>query len=255
MRHVPPLFLSELLHRPGQAHLFSTAQGGRAEPQVGGCNLHYRKGGTRETVLHNRARLMERVGLDPQSLRLVDQVHGGEVLLVQGMTLKETESVPADGLVTTTPGYTVGVYVADCLPILLSVPGGVAALHGGWRSLVAGIVERGIQTLCDATGVGPEKITLAMGAGIGLCCFEVGEEVCDHFSALDLKEAIVPSLGGAKPHIDLQAAAMRLAERAGVLPHHMDRNPLCTCCEPQLFYSYRRDGWPTGHLMGIIGIR
>jgi polyphenol oxidase len=124
--------------------------------------------------------------------------------------------------------------VADCLPVALAGPRGVAMLHCGWRGLAAGIVDRGAQEVgAEAAAVGP---------GIGPCCYEVGPEVLDAFAPLGEEIASGPML-------DLREVARRLLARSGV--ERVEVSELCTSCEPDLFFSHRRDGGLTGRQAGI----
>ncbi len=126
------------------------------------------------------------------------------------------------------------VFVADCLPVALSGPGGVAMLHCGWRGLAAGIVARGV----DAVGA----THAAIGPGIGGCCFEVGEEVLGAFSGLGAGIA-------AGRMLDLPEVARRLLREAGV--REIESAGLCTSCEGALFFSHRRDAGRTGRQAGL----
>ena len=125
------------------------------------------------------------------------------------------------------------VLTADCLPVALAGPGGVAMLHCGWRGLAAGIVARGAAT--------SKRRAAAIGPGIGPCCYEVGPEVLEAFA--DLGEGIADGR-----MLDLPEVARRLLARAGV--EQVESAGLCTFCEPELFFSHRRDagapaGWAT----------
>jgi YfiH family protein len=125
------------------------------------------------------------------------------------------------------------VMVADCLPVALAGPGGVAMAHGGWRGLAGGILEKAAKRV-GATAA-------AIGPGIGPCCYEVGEEVLSEFSELD---------GVSEDRmLDLPAVARALLERARI--GQVESADTCTSCNPDLFYSHRRDGETTGRQAGI----
>jgi polyphenol oxidase len=162
--------------------------------------------------------------LDIPSERIVSsrQVHGIEIAFHDGVGAGPTE---ADGHVIRAPGPVGLVFTADCLPIALAGPEGVALLHGGWRGLAAGIVERGVEA------VGARSA--AIGPGIGRCCYEVGDEVLGAFAGLG---------GGIASGrmLDLAQVAERLLRRAGV--EELEIAGHCTCCEEDLFFSHRRDG-------------
>jgi hypothetical protein len=129
------------------------------------------------------------------------------------------------------------VLVADCLPVALAAPSRVTMLHCGWRGLAGGIVEKALQ------GFGPdEPVSAAIGPGIGPCHYEVGSEVLDAFSSLE---------GVASGRmLDLKAvAAAKL--RAGGVTDIVDVGR-CTYCEPDVFFSHRRDDGVTGRQGGMV---
>jgi polyphenol oxidase len=107
-------------------------------------------------------------------------------------------------------------------------------LHCGWRGLAAGIVERGANAV-DASAA-------AIGPGIGPCCYEVGDEVIAAFE--DLGDGVADGR-----MLDLPEVARRLLDRAGV--GDVAASNLCTSCNPELFYSHRRDGERTGRQAGL----
>jgi YfiH family protein len=124
--------------------------------------------------------------------------------------------------------------VADCLPVALAGPGGVAMLHCGWRGLAAGIIERGVGEVAAAAA--------AVGPGIGPCHYEVGDEVLERFAPLGDEIADGRMLS-------LRELARRLLAQAGV--EQVEVSELCTSCEPELFYSHRRDDGDTGRQAGL----
>jgi purine-nucleoside/S-methyl-5'-thioadenosine phosphorylase / adenosine deaminase len=127
------------------------------------------------------------------------------------------------------------VFVADCLPVAVAGPGGVAILHCGWRGMAAGIVARG------AEAVGATHA--AIGPGIGSCCYEVGDGVLDAFAGLGDGVASGRML-------DLPEVARRLLREAGV--EEVESAGLCSSCEEELFFSHRRDAGRTGRQAGLV---
>lgn len=169
--------------------------------------------------------------LSPERISMARQVHGTDLLFDDegGDGTRE-----ADGHVITRPGSVGLVFVADCLPVALAGPGGVAILHCGWRGLAGGIVARGVEAV-DATAA-------AIGPGIGPCCYEVGDEVLAAFAGLgDVAKGRM---------LDLTEVAQRLLREAGV--ERIEAAGLCTSCEPALFFSHRRDAGRTGRQAGLV---
>lgn len=174
------------------------------------------------SVKDDRRPLAAALGVSPDRIVSGRQLHGVELAFHEVATAETPE---VDGHVLRASGPIGLVYTADCLPVAVAGPGGVAMLHCGWRSLAGGIVARGAETV-GATHA-------AIGPGIGPCCYEVGSEVLDAFACLED--------GIAKGRmLDLPEVARQLLAHAGV--ESIESADLCTCCEPGLFFSHRRDG-------------
>jgi YfiH family protein len=155
--------------------------------------------------------------------------------------------------VTVAPGILLSVRVADCLPLILaSRTGGAAAVvHAGWRGVAAGVVEKGVEALAEISGARPSELLAAVGPGIGICCFEVGEEVV---------EAVAPGLPGAarpgprgRPMLDLRAVVRARLEACGLDRGAVDAEAPCTRCGGELLHSYRRDGLGAGRMVAVAG--
>lgn len=151
----------------------------------------------------------------------------------------------ADGLWTSEPNVRIGVRVADCVPILLagllqdSRPW-VAALHAGWRGATAGILRRGVAGF-QTQGGDLATLTWAFGPAIQPCHFEVGPEVV---AAARRDPAWHDSLAhrgpSGKPHLDLHGLLRAQALDLGLDPAREGSVSLCTVCQTDLLWSYRR---------------
>ena len=225
---------------PAARAAFSTRLGGVSQEPYDALNVAIMTGDEREDVRENRLRLAAALGREPDGVVMGRQVHGAELRehaerqepRVYADVVKSPDEVDAHA--TADPGLTPLVMVADCLPVALDGPGGVAMAHCGWRGLAAGVVARA------ATAVDAEAA--AVGPGIGPCCYEVGDQVLAEFADLD---------GVADGRmLDLSAVARALLERAGV--EATEISGLCTKCNPDLFYSHRRDGGRTGRQAGLV---
>ena len=225
---------------PAARAAFSTRLGGVSQEPYDALNVAIMTGDERDDVRENRLRLAAALGREPDGVVMGRQVHGAELRehaerqepRVYADVVKSPDEVDAHA--TADPGLTPLVMVADCLPVALDGPGGVAMAHCGWRGLAAGVVARA------ATAVDAEAA--AVGPGIGPCCYEVGDEVLAEFADLD---------GVADGRmLDLSAVARALLERAGV--EATEISGLCTKCNPDLFYSHRRDGGRTGRQAGLV---
>jgi YfiH family protein len=221
---------------PGATAVFSTRVGGVSEPPFDGLNLGAFTEDERDAVVENRLRLAAAIGFEPERIAIGYQVHGAELATHGGPQGPSPFAEPGaaipevDGHVTAEASLALLVFAADCLPVALAGPSGVAMLHCGWRGLAAGIVARGAEAI-GATDA-------AIGPGIGPCCYEVGNEV---LAALHEP----PPIG----HVDLVAVACAMLREAGV--ERIETSGLCTSCEAGLFFSHRRDGGRTGRQAGL----
>lgn len=180
------------------------------------------------------------------------QVHGCDILRAEGGVR------PGDGLWSMQPGQTIGVRVADCVPILLAGPvhgrPWIAALHAGWRGATAGIFRHGIG-LFRRLGGNPADLAWALGPAILQCHFEVGSEVVD---AARMDPAWEEKLAAPGPrgraHLDLHGFLRAQALDLGLDPGQDGSIPLCTVCREDLLYSYRR-GDLEGRQWGWIEIQ
>ena len=213
---------------PGAAEVgllvaFSDRDGGVSPAPYDTLNLAASVGDRRETVDENRATVARAAGFDPATLRFARQVHGADVLEVTS----DDPVVAGDGdvLVTTRSDVTVAILTADCTPVIVVGPRGVAVAHAGWRGLVAGVIEAAVNALgrVDAAWIGP---------AIGACCYEVGPEVIAAFESHGLPVA-------GSDRVDPGRAAGAALRRAGV--ERVAASGICTSCDRR-YFSYRRDG-------------
>jgi YfiH family protein len=214
----------------GAGAAFSTRLGGVSEPPFDSLNLGLLTADDGEAVGENRRRLAAALGFEPNQVAYARQVHGTRLVEQR----RGGGLVEADGHVVREAGTAALVFTADCLPVAVAGPKGMAMLHAGWRGLAGGILGAGAAAV--------EATSATIGPGIGPCCYEVGEEVLESFAGLGAGVAT----GGM---LDLPEAARRLLAAAGV--ERVESAGLCTYCEADLFYSHRRDHGRTGRQGGV----
>ena len=227
--------------KSGARAAFSTRLGGVSQGPFESLNLGRLTGDLPDAVRQNRHRLAAAIAIDPELVLIGRQVHGAEVTWHDRATdppayANFAPGLPeVDGHATAQPDLTPLVFVADCLPVALAGPGGVAMIHCGWRGLAAGIVKRGVEEV--------KARAAAVGPGIGPCCYEVGDELLATFEPLgaDVVQGRM---------LNLRQVARRLLERAGV--ERVEVSEDCTSCQPELFFSHRRDGERTGRQAGLV---
>jgi YfiH family protein len=233
---------------PGATVAFTSRQGGVSRAPFETLNLGLLTEDDPACVAENRRRLAAALDFAPERVVIGRQVHAAELAHHRGAQASSPFAAPGyaipavDGHTTAEPSLPLLVFVADCLPVALSGPSGVAMLHCGWRGLAAGIVARGVEAVAATDA--------AIGPGIGPCCYEVGEEVLD---ALQGSTGLKPThIVGNRPigRVDLVEVATRQLREAGV--ERVQAAGLCTSCEVDRFFSHRRDGGRTGRQAGLV---
>jgi polyphenol oxidase len=219
--------------------VFSTRRGGVSAGQFASLNLGRMSGDDVERVDENRRRLCDAVDADPGRLALNRQRNTATVHRAQAGLRGE----PGDGLWTDEHEVPMLALTADCLPIALARASGsrpaLAVLHAGWRGLLEDVVAAG------AAALGPGRLAAAIGPAVGPCCYEVGPEVAEPFAARFGRDVI------SARRLDLWKSADRALRSAGV--ETVERVDLCTACNPDLFFSHRRDGAARG-VQGVLGV-
>jgi YfiH family protein len=279
------LFLtSDLLRAKGVAHGFSIRSGGVSQGPFASLNLSLAVGDEPAHVRENLLRLARAAGLaGADRLATAKQIHGDRFLLarhgdsrpvleelfaptepnaaaVSGEQHKKSETQPAeieaDAIVSRTPGLAAAVRIADCTPILLwsAETRTGAAVHSGWRGAKLSISGRGVQAL-ESYGAVASGIIAAIGPCIGRCCYAVSGELAQAFRAEfgpEVADDPEGSKAGTSPHLDLRACAAIALERRGVTAERIDQVGGCTSCEPERYYSHRRDAGRTGRHLAFI---
>lgn len=228
------------------------------------------------------ARVAAGIGVPPERLQRMRQVHGCAAVAIESSELWESSqssaspesseseapvppSVPAplsepegDALVTLRPDVALVVRVADCVPLLMADPrtGAVAAVHAGWRGTAAGIAAAAVRRLQREYGCDPADLVAAIGPAIGACCYQVGPEVREAFRQAGHPPAAIDGWftpdEGDRWRLDSWAANRDQLIAAGLSPAHVHVARLCTRTHLDQFYSYRAEGSPTGRLLGVI---
>ena len=177
------------------------------------------------------------------SVMLGQQVHGVAVMTA-GPCRGWIQVDGIDGWVTTTPGVLLTVTVADCIPVYLAAPRGVALLHAGWRGTAGGILARGVEQLRAVAGAGADEI--AMHCGVGICgpCYEVGSEVMQGCGA--------PAEGPGPWHLDLRERLATQASALGIT--RVSLSPWCSAHDRDRFYSHRASGGRDGRMVAYLGM-
>jgi len=246
---------SPLLTRRGFRHAFFTRRGGASTGAYSSLNFSIAVGDTETNVAENLARAATALRVSAERLYFLSQVHGRIAVALRGDENRSEVVIREGDAITSSNGNcAVGVRVADCVPILLadSESGAVAAVHAGWRGLVAGVVEAGVEKIRRVSG-SSAGIAAAIGPHITIAAFEVSEDVAETLKACSPDPDVVDRTLGPKPHVDLARIAASKLEALGVSGTSIERVGGCTFLEPERYFSFRRDGPRSGrHLAAIV---
>src|SRR5713226_1154669 len=266
----------EFAQLDGLVHGFSTRNGGDSVLDSKAVfNLGSTEWDSSEAMQANRARLLAALDARAMSLVTLRQRHTDIIHVVRKIP---ASCLRGDALITRLPGLLLAVQTADCVPILLADVRRrvVAAVHAGWRGTLRRIVQKTVGRMRMQFGTRPEDLVAALGPAIGGCCYEVGTEVSHAFHAqfADTGEWFDELRTGDEPdplqwlnmkppghqppprnvRLDLRAANRSQLLEAGVSAGNISVSGLCTRCQPDLFFSYRREGPRSGSLLSVIGL-
>lgn len=259
-----PVIRSRLLGNAGFRHGFSTRIGGVSAGPFASLNLGVASAPGEpdaiERIHENRRRFGVAVAGEDLSWVLSRQVHGAAVHWSDDDVADpgDLAALPiADAIASRRPGRLLSVRTADCLPILVGclASGVAAAVHAGWRGLVAGTIPAAIEAMVEH-GARRDAIVVAIGPVISVAHYEVGDEVIDAL----VKAGVDPvhrAATGSRPkaHLDLAATSRSILANAGVVGDRVETLAACTFGESERFFSYRRDGARSGRLAAVIEAR
>lgn len=200
------------------------------------------------------------------------QCHSDGVVCLDGFAPGD---LPAEGdaVITRRSGLLLAVQVADCLPVLIvdEAKRILAAVHAGWRGLLAGVVPRTLEAMQSRYGSDPRQCLAVIGPSIGPCCYEVGQDVAMPFEqafpgrsllwsdfqppgrALASRTGLSDASANPRRTLDLSAACRCQLETAGLPGSSIFSRPPCTSCHRDVFYSYRAEGGSAGRMLAAIG--
>ncbi len=244
------IYFESLRRHSGIRHIITTRN--KNEPADFSLALH--TGEAVDDIRSNRDKIRDFFG---ENTRFVSplQVHGDDVHVLElakdiGWTRLDL-SLQADALVTNEPNMALTILTADCVPILLYDPirNAIGAAHAGWQGSQKHIVQKVVEKMMGLYGSDPSDIVAGIGPSIGGCCYEVGYDVAKHF--VGYGNTVAPKDNG-KYLLDLKRVnAMQLLD-AGLKEENIEISPMCTSCDNEYFFSYRKEGGTKGRFMSII---
>jgi polyphenol oxidase len=249
---------------PGLTAGFTGRQGGAGTAPYESLNLGLHVGDKPETVIENRRRLAEEIGVPLSSWTFGEQVHGCEVQVVdsthrgKGTVSREDAFQERDAFITSATGNVLAGLFADCVPLLFVDPGrrAVGLAHAGWKGSVLQIARLTVERMSQEFGSRPEAIHGAIGPSIGACCYEVDTRITSRLeeeTGLSGEPYFTKSIHSGKFMLNLQEINQKIMIEAGILPQHIEITKLCTGCNLSQFFSHRLENGLTGRMAAWIG--
>ena len=196
-----------------------------------------------------REEFLHELGLFPDNLVMVKQVHGSTIVVAERPDPELLET-PADGLITKVPGLVLGIRTADCVPVFFWDPvqkvAGIA--HGGWKGVKDGIITQMLKIFEKRCGTKMGDLRVAIGPSIRKCCYEVGKEFLGYFPGF------YHGKDAAKGNLDLVGVIKSRILKRGIPESHVHDTGLCTVCENKRFFSYRLETQTQERILSVISI-
>ena len=244
----------------------TTRHGGVSQGNYASFNCTPYTGDDPRCVERNVQILCQQFPQPPQDLIIPYQTHGTRVVCIDkhfiqaDAATRHDQLQQTDALITALPDICLCISTADCIPVLLydSTHQAIAAIHAGWRGTVNGIVPHTLQTMQQSFGTKGSDLQAAIGPGISLAAFEIGEEVYEAFRQAGFPMGLISEWKpeSHKHHIDLWAAVRLQLQAFGIPAPQVESAGICTYSQPQDFFSARRLGIHSGRILtGIIRYR
>jgi len=260
-----PLLKYPLLDKTGIVeHCFTTRLGGVSEGACSSLNLSFSRGDKPEAVLENYRRVAESFGKSVDDFVCTDQTHTTNVLRVgasergYGVT-REKSYTDVDGLITDEPGVILSTFYADCVPLYFvdSVNRAIGLSHSGWRGTVGRMGKRTLEAMADEFGTKPEDVYAAIGPSICQDCYEISEDVAEHFyeEFNGHGDEILIDKGNGKYQLDLWKTNEIVLLEAGISPEHLAVTNICTCCNSEVLFSHRASQGKRGNLAAFLMLK
>jgi len=222
-------------------------------------SLALHTGEEEEEIIHNREEIAEHLGIgEGVHFIVANQTHSDHIKIITKVETKGWGSLDdaiqdCDALITQEKKVILTILTADCVPILLYDPkqGVVAAVHAGWKGTQAKIVAKTVIKMQEVFNSKADDIVAAVAPSIGRCCYEVGEDVAKYF--LDTPEGFTQK--GDKFMLDLPYINKYQLLSVGLKESNIEMSGICTACEVEDYFSYRKEQGCSGRFMSMIGIK
>ncbi len=238
-------------------HCFSTRKGGVSSGIYESMNLKPDCDDKLENVIENFRIICDAIDVDYKNLVFSNQVHDDKIYVVtksdigKGLTRK-SDIIGMDALICAEPNIPITTAYADCVPLFfLDKKKRVMALaHSGWKGTVKRIGQKTVAKMQSEFGCAKENILAAIGPSIGVCHFEVGDEVAKIFIN-EFGESVAEKFGE-KYHVNLQKSIKMQFDEIGIPKENVTCADICTYCNKDLLFSHRATNGKRGGLAAIM---
>ena len=234
--------------------VFLTRREGFSKKPYDSLNISYNCCDDKDSVDKNYKKVLETFGIKRDKLVRLNQVHGSDILVIKQNDTKQKKGKDFDAVVTDDTDLCLSIATADCVPIFLFDGDNnvFSAVHAGWMGTAFCIVKKvvnvmGQEFMCDVT-----NINAALGPSIKECCYEIGADVLDKLlDSVSAKENGLYKETNGKIYASLSKFNAIQLKESGIEEEKISIVDYCTCCERELFFSYRREN-ATGRQLSVI---
>lgn len=229
----------------------TTRKGGVSTTPYNSFNLAKHTGDCSITVDENRRLLTDYIESDFLTYTHVSQVHGDKILKVTENNIGKNH-YQCDAIITNVKGVLLNIFVADCVPIVIyDTDKSVAGIcHCGWKGTHLKLLTKTINELIREYNSNIKDLIIGIGPSIGVCCYNVSEELYKKFNPTGSEGCIKDG----KYFLNLKDINKNQAINAGISPQNIELLDICTSCNNDIFYSYRKEGEPSGRFSAFIEI-
>lgn len=242
-------------------HAFTSKLGGVSQEDYAELNLGLHVADKEDDILENRRLISNILNYDSKELVAAKQIHSDQIKVIssndkgKGALDYQTAIEDTDALITNEPGILLTSYYADCTPILILDPvkKAIGLAHAGWKGTVLKIAQKTVLKMKEVYQTIPEDILVGIAPAIGQCCYQVDSRVIEPLKEnFNNWQELIKEDGKDRWRLNMALANQVQLEEIGVKTENIIQSELCTCCNSDLFFSYRRDQGKTGRMASMI---
>lgn len=200
--------------------------------------------------------LSQVISVPKEKIYSTRQVHGTDVIIIKEQCNSDVKKVEVDGLITNIKGIALSTYHADCVPIYFydKVNKVIGMAHAGWKGTLNNIAQVMVNNMVKDFSSRLKDIHVALGPSIGVCCYEIGEEVAILFKERYPYNSHILVEKDNKIYLDLWNVNMVNLLNAGIRKENIYLSDYCTSCNTDTVFSYRKEKGTTNRMLAVISL-